>query len=82
VLLARLSFTGTSVMAPLVLAAVIFENPPKILMVICGLALIAVILSIASVIPGKIGGLNFDILLYIVHGSVSTLIMFVHSKKK
>ncbi|WP_339786673.1 sodium:solute symporter family protein [uncultured Imperialibacter sp.] len=80
VLLARLSFTGTSVMAPLVLAAVIFENPPKVLILTCGLALIGIILNILSVIPAQIAGLNFDIVLYMVHGGISVLIMATHKK--
>lgn len=81
VLLARLSFTGTSVMAPLVLAAVIFNHPPKLLMVTCGLALVAVILNIMSIIPARILGLNFDIMLYIVHGTLTVLIMVLHKQQ-
>ena len=73
-------FTGTSVMAPLVLAAVIFENPPKVLILTCGLALIGIILNILSVIPAQIAGLNFDIVLYMVHGGISVLIMATHKK--
>jgi solute:Na+ symporter, SSS family len=78
-LLARLSFTGTSTMVPVVLSAVIFQRPPRIILVTSALALVAVVLSTVSIIPAHIGGWNFDMLLYMIHGGLSVLIMGTHS---
>jgi SSS family solute:Na+ symporter len=78
-LLARLSFTGTSTMAPVVLSAVIFTKPPRIILVTSAIAMVAVLLNILHIIPSKIGDMNFDMLFYIIHGSLSALIMTTHS---
>jgi SSS family solute:Na+ symporter len=78
-LLARLSFTGTSTMAPVVLSAVIFQRPPRMILVTSAFALVVVLLSIVGFIPGKIGSWNFDILLYMIHGGLSVAIMGTHS---
>lgn len=77
-LLARVSFTGTSMMAPVVLSAVIFERPPKSILVASAIALVVILLSTVNVLPATIGAWNIDMLLYIIHGSISALIMTIH----
>ena len=74
-ILARVSFTGTSMMAPVVLSAVLFHKPPKAILVISFIALAVFFLSIVGVVPTKFGSWNIDIVLYIVYGSISGLIM-------
>lgn len=64
-LLARVSFTGTSMMAPIVLMAVIKKGKPhREILVISGIALVTFLGSIAGLIPSMIGGLRLEILLY------------------
>lgn len=65
-LLARTSFTGTSMMAPLVLTAVLGrEKPGAELMVISGTALVVFLLSLSGIVPHEIGSLRIDCILYI-----------------
>lgn len=65
-LLARVSFTGTAMMAPVVLMAVISkEKPSKGFIVISALAFLTYLLSLAKVVPDLIGGLRLDLFLYL-----------------
>ena len=65
-LLARVSFTGTAMMAPIVLMAVISKGqPPRGLIIISFLAFVTYILSLAGVIPDSLGGIRLDLLLYL-----------------
>ena len=65
-LLARVSFTGTAMMAPVVLMAVIRKSkPPKAIIVISFLAFVTYILSLADVVPDQLGGLRLDLSLYL-----------------
>ncbi|WP_439488850.1 sodium:solute symporter family protein [Algoriphagus sp.] len=64
VLLARVSFAGTSMIAPVVLGAVIFKNPPKVLLWISTIALAVFLLSLAEIVPAFISGYPLDFLMY------------------
>ncbi len=65
-LLARVSFTGTAMMAPIVLMAVIKKGrPPRVVILISFLALITYLLSLAAVIPDHVGALRLDLALYL-----------------
>ncbi len=65
-LLARTSFTGTSMMAPMVLFAVLSKRtPPKAILFFSGTGLLALLLSLLHVIPQEISGVRLDFLLYI-----------------
>ncbi len=65
-LLARVSFTGTAMMAPIVLMAVIKKRKPaKEVILISFLALIIYLLSLAGVVPDHIGALNLDLTLFL-----------------
>lgn len=81
-LLARVSFTGTSMMAPVVLSAILFNKPPKAVLLTSAIALIIMLLSTIGFIPAKLGTWNIDILLYTVHFSVSGLIMLVNGLRE
>ena len=65
-LLARTSFTGTSMMAPVVFFAVLSKNkPPLSILFFSGSGLIILILSLFHIIPQEISGMRVDFLLYI-----------------
>ncbi len=73
-LLARVSFTGTSMFAPVVLAAVAMRGKPGIELIVISFAALLVFLgSLAGIIPTKVGAIQLDILLYIFI-TVSTII--------
>ncbi len=67
VLLARVSFAGTSIMAPMVLSAVFLRNrpgPELIYLTFAGLAIF--ILSLLNVIPDQAAGVRMDLLILVV----------------
>ncbi len=69
VLLARTSFAGTALMGPMILAGVLSKERPGNLLPILTLgALILFIGSRAALIPGKIGILNLELVLFIFLG--------------
>lgn len=78
VLLARVSFTGTSMIAPVVLGAVIFKKPPQSLVILSGFALCIFILSLIGVIPNKYFELPLDFLMYIFLFTSTLVLMVTH----
>ena len=65
-LLARVSFTGTAMMAPIVLMAVIGEKKPaRGIILVSFLAFTTYLLSLAGVVPNHVGSLQLDLALYI-----------------
>jgi solute:Na+ symporter, SSS family len=65
-LLARVSFTGTAMMAPVVLMAVISKKKPAMgYILISFLAFITYLLSLAGVVPDHVGGLQLDLALFL-----------------
>ena len=74
-LLARVSFTGTAMMAPIVLMAVISKAaPPRGIIIVSVLALSIYLLSMLGVVPGMIAGLRLDLALYLFL-VISTLVI-------
>jgi SSS family solute:Na+ symporter len=78
VLLARVSFTGTSMIAPVVLGAVIFKNPPKGLLLISSLGLGYFILSLVEIVPNQLLGQPLDIVMYGILALATTILMLKH----
>ncbi len=65
-LLARTSFTGTSMMAPVVLMGVLSKKkPPLAILFFSGTGLIILLLSLFHIVPQEIGRFRIDFLLYI-----------------
>ncbi len=65
-LLARTSFTGTSMMAPVVLTAVLSKRkPPLSILIFSATGLVVLLLSLFHIIPQELGGIRIDFLLYI-----------------
>lgn len=78
VLLARVSFAGTSMIAPVVLGAVMFKNPPKELIWLSTLALITFVSSLVGIIPSVIVGYPLDFLMYCVLFIITFILMLRH----
>jgi SSS family solute:Na+ symporter len=65
-LLARTSFTGTSMMAPVVLFGVLSrKKPPRGILILSATGLVILLLSLLHVVPQEIAGVRLDFLLYI-----------------
>ncbi len=77
-LLARVSFTGTSMIAPVVFGALLFNHPPKILLITSAIAFFIFLGSVVGVLPDHFGIYRMDFILYAIHGLASTLIMVSH----
>ncbi len=79
VLLARVSFAGTSMLAPMILAAVLSDRPPnRMVIVFTGLGLAIFIASLLGVLPGQVGPLRMDLLLLIL---LSAFTLFTSLRK-
>jgi len=78
VLLARVSFTGTSMIAPVVLGAVIFKHPPKSLLILSSFALGYFILSLLGIVPDKIFGQALDFVMYGILALITSVLMIRH----
>lgn len=78
VLLARVSFTGTSMIAPVVLGAVIFKNPPKSLIVLSSFALGYFVLSLAGFVPDRFFDLPLDYVMYCILFVLTLILMLSH----
>ncbi|TDQ13680.1 SSS family solute:Na+ symporter [Algoriphagus boseongensis] len=78
VLLARVSFAGTSMIAPVVLGAVIFKNPPKSLLILSALALSYFVLSLLNWVPVGFTGLPTDAAMYLILIPTTAVLMLFH----
>lgn len=76
VMLARVSFAGTSLLAPMILVGILAARPPKLAMIgsMTCLSLTIFILSLAGVLPGEIRGIRMDLFLLIGTGLMATLL--------
>ncbi|XOV93746.1 MAG: sodium:solute symporter [Bacteroidota bacterium] len=80
-LLARVSFTGTSMIAPIVIGALVFKEPPKALIITSAFSFFVMLLSVTGVLPANIGNLRMDFALYIFQAITATAIMVAHHQK-
>ena len=84
-LLARVSFTGTSMMAPVVLVAVLSKGRPSpAILYLSASGLVVLLLSLFHIIPQSIGAFRLDFLLYIylaVGIAGILLIRFIQNRK-
>jgi SSS family solute:Na+ symporter len=78
VLLARVSFTGTSMLTPVILIGVISKKKPgKELLIISAIALLTFILSLFQIIPENILGVRTDLGLYSILFVVMAASVFI-----
>ena len=81
VLIARVSFAGTALMAPMVFAAVLLKNPPRFEIIIATLiGLLLFLGSMFGIVPCEIGFLRLDMLLLIGLAVNATVSMFVRTQ--
>lgn len=82
-LLARTSFTGTSMMAPIVLSAVICKGSPgKEILFASGFAFIVFLLSLFGLIPQELGKMKLDILLYIFLAIITAVSIIIRRNNR
>jgi SSS family solute:Na+ symporter len=63
--LALTSFSGTALLAPLILMGILSKKKPGLLIPICTiLALLVFVLSLAEVVPGKFGMVDIRMILF------------------
>lgn len=81
VLLARVSFAGTALAAPMILAAVLRERPPsKWIVVLTAMAIVVFLLSLLEVIPDMVGVLRMDIALLAVLGLFTVVSIYIQDR--
>ena len=72
VLLARVSFAGTSMMAPMILAGILAKRPLGTeIIVATALALLLFLASLLEIIPSTIGPIRLDLLLLLSVGAIA-----------
>ena len=82
VLLARVSFAGTSLLAPLVLSAVLADRPPSRLLLWATAAGLAIFISsLLGLLPGAVLGVRLDLLLLSVLGLTAGLLHLASRRK-
>jgi len=74
VLLARVSFAGTSMIAPIILVGILSKKQPgKELIVVSGLALLVFLVSLTEIIPDVVAGIRIDLALHSILAFVTVL---------
>ncbi len=82
VLLARVSFAGTSLLGPMVLAGVLGNTAPgKVVIVATAIALVVFIGSLLEVIPNNVGGIRMDLLLLCLLTLITLLSVYLKRSK-
>lgn len=79
-LLARVSFTGTGMIAPVVLGAIIFKKPPKVILLYSAIAWFVFLLSLGGVVPPTIFGWSLDLILFLSLAVLSSTVFLRHKK--
>ena len=86
VLLATVSFAGTSLLAPMILLAVLSrdgEHPPLLIPVICGVSLLVYLVSLLSgFVPQVIFGYRLELLLLTLNAIIVGLFYFLREQSK
>ena len=73
-ILARVSFAGTSMLAPLILSAVLSEKKPHPLIIVSTAAALLIFLaSLLGIIPNHVGPIRMDLFLLVANGVVAAL---------
>ena len=86
VLLATVSFAGTSLLAPMILLAVLSkdgEHPPLLIPVICGVSLLIYLVSLLSgFVPQVIFGYRLELLLLTLNAIIVGFFYFLRGQSK
>jgi SSS family solute:Na+ symporter len=82
VLLARVSFSGTALMAPMILAGVLSNRRPGFEVIMAtGTALIIFTLSLLGIVPDAIGFARLDLALLLIVAAFTALSSIVRLQK-
>lgn len=82
VLLALVSFNGTALMGPMVLAGVIGKRPPGIeVPAATAIGLFIFLLSLAGVLPSQVGSVRLDLFLLLLLGLITAVSAAVHHRR-
>ncbi len=74
-LVARVSFAGTAMLGPMVLAAVLSKRPPgNAIVLVTAIGLLLFLAAVLKLIPGTIGGIRMDLLLLVLVGGITGVI--------
>ena len=80
-MLARVSFAGTAMAAPMILAAILRERPPsKWIVILTAVAIVVFISSLLEIIPAKVGGLRMDLVLLLILGLFTIASIFIQDR--
>ncbi len=83
VLLARVSFNGTALLGPMVLAGILCKRPPgNVVIRSTGVGLFIFLLSVSGFIPEHVGPARMDLLLLVVLGVVTVASVLLRSRTK
>ena len=83
VLLARVSFAGTALMAPMILAAILSDKARSMSLVwVTAGTVLLFIGSLLGIVPSMISGFRMDLLLFIFLGLFTTTILIVDKKSE
>ncbi|KPL26377.1 MAG: sodium:solute symporter [Bacteroides sp. SM1_62] len=81
VMLARVSFAGTALAAPMILAAILRERPPsKWIVVLTALAIVVFLCSLLELIPATIWILRMDLALLLILGIFTVASVYTKDK--
>lgn len=79
-ILARVSFAGTSMLAPMILSAILSERKPNpVIIVVTAIGLLVFLASLLGVIPDHVGEIRMDLFLLLTIGLI-TLFTFIFRK--
>ncbi|WP_346752360.1 sodium:solute symporter family protein [Splendidivirga corallicola] len=82
VLLARVSFAGTALMAPMILSAILLQRTLNMWLVwATALAIVVFIASLSGILPSQVFGIRMDLLLFIVLSIFTCLTLFLGSRR-
>ena len=83
VLIARVSFAGTSLMAPMVFSAILFKNKPGVdISIATFIGLLLFIGSLFGLVPKMIFGIRLDMLLLLLLGLYTPVSCFIRLKSQ
>ncbi|MEX2402105.1 MAG: sodium:solute symporter family protein [Rhodothermales bacterium] len=82
VLLARVSFNGTALVGPMVIAGVICRRAPgREVVVATAVGLILFILSLVGLVPSLVGPARLDLLLLVLLGIITAVSSVIHNRR-
>lgn len=82
VLLARVSFAGTGIMGPMILAGIVTERPGAEIAAATAVGLAIFLASLTGILPSMIGPIRMDLLLFILLAAVAAASIALRSRRR